>query len=298
MALLPSAQPRCQIVGRGAIGLLAASRLQLAGWQVNLWLRQAANLDCIFVPAEGEPRSLHFPAAEAPLTLLLVPVKAYAVQNCLRQLAPVLAADAQLIVSHNGMPDLGWLQQQLAPGQGLWFLSTSHAALRSADGVQHSGLGQSVLAPLNAKAQQATTSVVAMLDTALGPVTLTDDIRPALWRKLAVNAAINPLTAIHQCRNGALAAADYQPLLAAIVNEVCLVAGAEGISLLPAPTLALVQQVIANTAHNYSSMQQDVNAGRQTEIAAITGYIVSRAARHGLAVPENLALWQALRHTA
>ena len=43
-------------------------------------------------------------------------------------------------------------------------------------------------------------------------------------------------------------------------------------------------------AENKASMLQDVEAGRRTEIDAINGAIVERAAKHGIAVPVNETL--------
>jgi 2-dehydropantoate 2-reductase len=295
---MASAQTQCSIVGQGAIGLLAASRLQQAGWAVELWLRQAAPLTVEFQPLQGQTQNLNFNACLQPAKLLLIPVKAYAALPCLQQLQPLLRPDTQIVISHNGMPDLTTLQRHVTANQGLWFLSTSQAALRTATGVRHTGAGSSVLAPLNNAARNSGTEVESWLDTALGPLTITDDIQPALWRKLAINAAINPLTAIYGINNGALAAVEFQPQLEAIISEVCVLAAAEGIQLRLSETLQQVQQVIAATAANYSSMLQDVRAGRRTELSAITGYIVNTAARHHVAVPANQALWQALSSSA
>ncbi|EHR39924.1 ketopantoate reductase family protein [Alishewanella jeotgali] len=295
---MATTQPQCSIVGQGAIGLLAASNLQLAGWQVSLWLRQSVPLAIDYQAIDGALHSLRFQASRLPAQLLLVPVKAYALFSCLDELLPALNPGTQLVISHNGMPDLAALTQLVGPKQALWFLSTSQAALRTPAGVSHTGVGSSILAPLNPEAQAYTKEVTSWLNIALGPLTLTSDIRPALWRKLAVNAAINPLTALLQCKNGVLADAEFQPQLQAIVAEVCVVAAAEGIALSLDATLALVYQVIAATAANQSSMLQDVKAGRRTELSAITGFIVQTAARHGLAVPANQKLWQALAATA
>lgn len=295
---MASTQPQCSIVGQGAIGLLAASQLTLAGWCVDLWLRQQTSLTVDFQPLTGTVQQLSFAACTSPAALLFIPVKAYAVLPCLEQLQPRLGPDTQIVISHNGMPDLTTLKQHIAGNQGLWFLSTSQAALRTATGVRHTGAGSSTLAPLNGNALSKRYKVESWLNIALGPVTVTTDIRTTLWRKLAVNAAINPLTAIHGFNNGALTAAEFQSQIEAIVSEVCLVAFAEGIALPLAETLQQVQRVIAATAANYSSMLQDIRAGRRTELAAITGYLVNTAARHRIAVPANLALWQALASTA
>jgi 2-dehydropantoate 2-reductase len=287
MAYDTPAQPALSwcVVGNGAIGLLAASRLKLAGYTPSLWLRQPTKINVTF----GQ-HSLQFCPATSALNAVLVPVKSYAVQTAIDSLLPVLTADAQVVLSHNGMGTIEQILPLLAPHQGLWFLTTTHGALKQGSNITHSGLGQSVLAPLNNAAYPHREAVSQAMDAALGPLTITDDIQPFLWQKLAINAVINPLTALHNCRNGVLSHAHFAPTIAAILHEVCQLAGYAGITLDFDITLSRVQQVITSTAENFSSMQQDISHQRRTEIDAITGFIVHQAARYQLAVPQNTSL--------
>lgn len=286
-----SAQPALSwsIVGKGAIGLLAASRLQLAGYAPTLWLRQPAVIDIKF-----QKQPLKFLSATPPLQAVLVPVKSYAVFDAVKTLQPFLTPDAQLVLSHNGMGTISEVLPLLLPTQGLWFLTTTHGALKQQDAILHTGSGHSVLAPLNAAASRHTTAVTQAMDVALGPVTVAADIQPFLWQKLAINAVINPLTALHNCKNGTLAQPQYQQQIKAILHEVCQVATAAGYPLQPTLVQQNVMQVIERTAENFSSMQQDVLHRRRTETDAISGFIVAQAARFNIAVPHNSQLQQQL----
>lgn len=273
------------VVGNGAIGSLAACRLKLAGYPVGLHLKQPRSHTIDFA---GSP--LHFPAAIPPFNAVLIPVKSYAVVDAVQSLLPHLAAHAQLVLSHNGMGTLEHVLPLLAPSQGLWFLTTAHGALKQQQTLLHTGQGQSVLAPLNVAAKAYTSAVLPAMDAALGPVALVDDITPFLWQKLAINAAINPLTAIYNCRNGELLQAQFASLLTAAITEVQQVAAACGVILDYTLLQQKVLQVIAATAENFSSMQQDITHKRRTEIEAINGYVVQQAARFGIDVPHNNAM--------
>lgn len=304
------------IVGQGAIGLLAACQLERQRLPVQLWLRQyesslrhTGTLNVDFADLYGHSTSHSFSSVNASvfistpatphITKVFIPVKAYAVLPCLAQLQPYLSARAQLIISHNGMPELDVYQQQLKAEQALWFLSTTQAALRSTSGVQHTGNGESRLAAINAAALSQSTSerqaLQQLLTSALGPLSLTANILPVLWQKLAINAVINPITAIQGCRNGDLAANELAQLIGDVLQEVCLVAAAEGVNLPFASSLSRIYQVIEATQANQSSMLQDIQHGRPTEIDAITGYLLRCAARHKLALPHNAALLAQVR---
>jgi len=123
----------------------------------------------------------------------------------------------------------------------------------------------------------------------------TTAIHERLWRKLALNCAINPLTVLHACRNGGLQA--YAGEVSALCEELIQVLqccdqprAAEGLQ-------GQVNQVILATAANYSSMYQDVAQGRRTEIRFLLGYICEAAVRHACHAPQlNRTRVQLIKH--
>ena len=117
-------------------------------------------------------------------------------------------------------------------------------------------------------------------------------IKKSQLQKLVVNAAINPLTAIFRCRNGQLV--DNPAKLAAmklLLDETGPIVRA----LLPVPSdmfsnqnlLDLALTIARKTGANSSSMLQDVQAGRRTEIDYINGYVVTQGRRLGLPHPHS-----------
>ncbi len=112
-----------------------------------------------------------------------------------------------------------------------------------------------------------------------------------IWRKAVVNAGINPLTAITGLPNGALV---EEPRLGAVltaaVAEACTVARAMGY---PIETTAMVEQtmeVARRTGRNRSSMLQDIERGRRTEVDSITGVFVERGRALLVPVPVSETL--------
>ncbi|MGI5308848.1 ketopantoate reductase family protein [Rheinheimera sp. WS51] len=281
------------IVGQGAIGLLAASRLSLSSGSVALHLRQPSSIEIIFTPVAGPAQSLQFAPAKPPYSTVLVPVKSYDVIAAVKQLLPNLSPDAQLVISHNGMGTIEPLLSLLTPNQGLWFLTTTHGALKtSANTIQHTGQGQSIAAPLNLAAKQHLAAIEKDLAIALGPLQLVPDIQPYLWQKLLINAVINPLTAINNCPNGDLLQEKFASTILQIVSEVCAVSQAAGYKMAIEESVQRVRHVMQATATNFSSMQQDVFYRRKTEIDAISGFIVNQGSHYNQATPLNLQLQQ------
>ena len=113
-------------------------------------------------------------------------------------------------------------------------------------------------------------------------------VQNTLWRKLIVNAAVNPICALAGVRNGALRTGALRVLADAVVVEACAVARAKSVGDGAADTgamLEFVHDVIDKTAENLCSMACDVEAGRVTESDAITGFLVRTAQAHKVPIP-------------
>lgn len=280
------------ILGPGAIGRLWAYQLHKAGHQVALWGTQPAGEYCL-IQDELAPITLAYnqPATLEHADLLLVCVKAWQVGTALLPLLDKLAPQTILLFIHNGMGALDTLTERLSD-HPLLMATTTHGALKQgAHHVMHTGQGTTQLGAVNAQGERCD-FLVDVLNHALPHVLWTDNIRYALWHKLAINCVINPLTAIENCRNGQLANANYRPLLNQLINELVGVMQAEQVPIEPQQLTESIDRVIEATSQNYSSMQQDIAQQRPTEIDFITGYVIKKAAQHGLTVPLNQHLYQ------
>lgn len=135
--------------------------------------------------------------------------------------------------------------------------------------------------------------LAALLAAAGIPTRTVPDIEPEIWRKLAVNCAINPLSALLRLPNGALLAhARTRDDMRAAALEVAAVARARGIDV--GDVGQAVLEVAQRTAGNRSSMLQDRDRGARTEIDALCGAVAREGRRLGVPTPVNDRLWQAV----
>ena len=122
-------------------------------------------------------------------------------------------------------------------------------------------------------------------------VTVADDAWPAVWRKVVTNAAVNPLTALVRLTNADLLAdAPACRVADCLAREVARVATASGVRIAEEEAVKQWRAMAALTGANRSSMLQDVEAGRPTEIDAISGAVAREAERRGVAAPLNQAM--------
>lgn len=290
------------ILGAGAIGCLFASLLQQASARCTLLLREndpaldAGEAD-ITLRDHGHTTTRAFAVsacrAPEPIQHLLVTAKAYDVVQAVASVSHRLSGDSSVVLLANG---LGFHEILAArwPGLNYYSATTTEGVFREAQrSICHAGRGQTLV---GRQGQATPADWFGDWQALAADCDWTQDINQALWRKLAINCAINPLTAIHRCRNGELAA---NPALAHEVASLCAEIKTIGLAAGHAAAVnqlqAQVAAVIAGTADNRSSMLQDVVAGRETEIEYLCGYLVRVAAELGLRAPRNEAMLRAVQ---
>ena len=171
------------------------------------------------------------------------------------------------------------------------YASSTEGAFREADfRVVFAGQGQTWLGDEQGGAEP---DWLSDLRQAGIPVQWSADILERLWRKLALNCAINPLTVLHQCRNGELAG--HSSEVAGLCDELGQLLHAVGYPVAARELQSDVERVIAATAANFSSMYQDVAKGRRSEIAYLLGHACREGDRLHLALPLLRALHERLR---
>ena len=285
MMLNPASPARypLAIVGAGALGLSFAARLAALG-PVAVIARSAAR--AAELRAGVEVGGVRFrPDAFGPDALpgadwVIVLVKAGDTAEAART---ALAMGPCGVVSlQNGLTGdvLRAACGDVPAGQGI----TTEGAFRDGLRVQPSGAGETLLPP-------GFEAVASLLQRAGFKARIEPDIVAARLVKLLMNLAINPLAAIFRVTNGALVAPPHRRLLDALVDEAWPVLRAEGLPLDAAAARERVVAVALATGANRASMLQDVEAGRRTEIDAITGVFLDMARRHGAAAPTHQAVF-------
>lgn len=293
------------VLGAGSLGQVWAALLQRAGRPVCLLLRDAARLGVYragggITLQDGNHVELITPRAaiasrEIRPSLLLVATKAH---QTLEALENVLAPDstASLAILQNGMG----IADEVAPAYPhvhIFPLVTTAGAWRDAPFTVHrAGTGHTFVGTHGAADVMRAQAIARSLDVPGLPHSVSDDIRAAQWRKLAVNCVINPLTALYGLRNGEVPGDPRtRDLVAPLCDEVARVATAEGVATTARELRATVDEVCRVTADNRSSMSQDLRAGRPTEIDYLNGYVLRRARAHAIACPVNQSIYDEIR---
>ena len=289
---------RVIVLGAGALGSLVGGLLSrthdvtLVGRSPHVEAIRAAGLRLTGIEDDTlHPRATTTTVNLDPADLLILTVKAHATGTALAQAGDAIGPDTLVLTLQNGLGNAEGVAGRVGLGRTVVGV-TSHGALLEAPGVvAHTGEGDTTIGPFAGPDLPAHHELAGYLTDAGLETTVVEDMRPVLWNKVAVNAAINPLTAITGLPNGALLEVpELAALLEAVAQEVETIARATGVPVEEGSYVAQARLVAERTAKNRSSMLQDIERGRATEIDAICGAIVAAGAEAGVDAARNRAL--------
>jgi 2-dehydropantoate 2-reductase len=185
--------------------------------------------------------------------------------------------------------------RDILPSKRIVLGTTTHAAYRSLpDEVHWVFNGETLFAP-----QESTVLArhEASILSTMGQLIEFCVLERRLYRKLALNACINPVTAIFRVLNGEVARENSPAQLLAmrLAHEIralySIVLPGVDVSNLSADVTKLAFDTGANT----SSMLADILSGRTTEVDFINGYIVKMGHLAGINVNQNETIVQKVK---
>ena len=302
----PAMSQTWHVLGAGAIGGWLACELQTIDCPITLLnhrdteptrrltLSKAAsaapNKEPISFTFEQEPVS-----QESAISALLVCTKAWATEAAVRSVAHRLSKNTQVVLLGNGM-GLAECVLPLIGDAALILGSTSAGCLRSDRNTLHlSSVGTTYLGP--AVADSNPPAWLPLWQRSLTQCHWQLDIRSILLAKTAVNAVINPLTAIHQVKNGALLKPQLLSSTEAAITEVQRLLTAAGETAIADALPSRVKAICQATAANDSSMKVDLTRGDPTEVEWILGWLLTHLVSEPPATPVLQALYDEIQAT-
>ncbi len=227
--------------------------------------------------------------------LVLFAVKSFDTGSISQAIKPHLSPGVVLATVQNGLGNIEVIKHEL-PRYKLIGGTTTLGAMSLGNGrVKRTALGETIIGELRKPPSQPTKMLAKILSSAGIPTRVTGNLRRTVWRKALINVGINPVTAILRLTNGELTQdRDALRIASLSVSEGVRVARAEGIRLL-GDVVKEMREVALETSENRSSMLEDVENNRRTEIDALNGSIVRMGRIHSIPTPVNAALWRSVK---
>ena len=245
---------------------------------------------------DGSVSEINVKASASPETvgavdLIINFVKCYDTDAAIRSALPMMGPQTAILSLQNGWGNVDRIAAVAGLERVIVGLTYHSGTLLSPGRVKHPGVGMTYIGELDGKPSARLTTAIAAFRNAGIETTQSDRILDEVWKKLALNVCTLPTAALLRFQAHELSQHEEMRLLMrGLLAEVVAVAKAQGISLDESERWQAITSLLGRAIGARSSMLQDVEAGRQTEIDVINGAIVEGGRRTSVPTPLNDAM--------
>lgn len=230
------------------------------------------------------------PGDVGPVDWVILTVKAHQTEGAADWLGALTGVGTTVVVLQNGVDQIERVRP-FAPHASILPALGYVQVERTAPGRIRHGYGARIVAPAGARGQ----ALAELFEGGPVRVELEADFVTAAWRKLMLNVAANPVTALTVRRMEVFDDEPLRDLALALMMETVRVGRAAGAKINAEDahrTLKFFQEFAEG---NGTSMLYDRLAGVPLEIDALNGAVVRLGKRYGTDVPLNQAVWALVR---
>lgn len=281
------------------MGALYGGRLAAADVEVTLvdvWEAHvdAMNADGLTIerpateqpPLEVDVAATTNPATVGPVDLVIVFVKSTQTGTAVSD-AGELVEDAEVLTLQNGLGNPEAIAEYVPRDRILAGVTTFGSELVGPGRVRMTVVGDTRFGRYFRENDEVVDDVAEVFRAAGFETETVAAPQNAIWEKVLLNIAVNPVAALADVRTKAITGTEPgRRLMDALLAEGIRVAEADGAEL-PEGIAAEIRSMVAGAGDSKPSMAQDVAAGRQTEIETLNGEVARRAETHDLDATVN-----------
>ncbi len=223
--------------------------------------------------------------------VVIVTVKAWNARKVLESVKKYLNPNTPILLLMNGMGIYEEIQKVIH--NPIWLATTARGAEHKGTTVYPHGNGFTFIGTPVISIQINLLNYTAKAINAVR----VNNIKALLLKKLMINAVINPLTALYQCKNGELLTEHKEEALK-VLAEILPTLQKLGFQDTYEKALESLTEVSQKTANNFSSMASDFKLRRPSELEYILGFIVRNAVEFQHSLPFTTDLYKKLKEQA
>ncbi len=286
---------RVAILGAGAMGAVLASRFNAApGFSTCLIARGERRDRLVKIGLTVNEETFFLPVidpaeAQTPVDLILVGLKHHQLPEAMRDLGDLVGPETTFISVMNGLDSETYIGSLYGTDKVLICISVGIDALRQEGKVTYTTLGKLQFGEAdNTQVTDRVSRVQSALDRARIPHETPIDMLRVLWWKFMINVGVNQASAMMRAPYGLFhTSPDARAVMFGLMREVLALAACEGIHLDEQDLAAWDAFLQTLSPQGRTSMLQDIDAGRRTEVEIFAGKVVELGRTHGVPTPMN-----------
>ncbi|MCS4542045.1 MAG: ketopantoate reductase family protein [Euryarchaeota archaeon] len=291
------------VMGAGAVGSVVGGMLAKSGndvtlvgrpWHMDAIKNNGLKISGLWGEFKVDVKAVYSTEDIEPQDLILMTTKAYDTEGAVKQILHLVKSDTLILSLQNGIGNCEIIEKYIPKSVLGGMVITGFEIVKPGE-VRVTVHAESVkIGELDGKITERAKRVVDMFNQAGIPTELSQNIRSVIWGKALYNSALNPLGAILKVKYGELAAGGTWKTIEKIIEEAFEVARAEKIELKWKNTDEYLEYLKSHqlppTSEHRSSMLQDIEKGKKTEIDFLNGVFVELGKIHGIPTPVNETL--------
>ena len=288
------------VLGAGAMGAYYASRFFDAPRFSSTLLAREPRYDRLKnegVVVNGKHYSIpvvHPDTATQPVDLIIVALKNHNLPEAVHDLKNLVGDNTTIISVMNGLDSEEFIGSVYGMDKVLYTIAVAIDALREGNSVTYTNPGKIFFGEAqNTEVSERVRCVQEALDRAGLVYETPPDMTRMLWWKFMINVGMNQASAAMRAPYGVFQSSrDAQELMKALMREVIELAQNIGVNLVEKDIDDWNTFLQTLSPVGKTSMLQDVEAGRKTEIEMFGGKVVELGKAHGIPTPVNQTLLQ------
>lgn len=284
------------LCGLGAIGTIYADKLEKFDAENFKVLVDEARIERYKTnPIKFNGRQLNFdyvlPSQEGfKADLIILATKFAGLKDAIKNIKNFVKEDTVILSLLNGVTSEDIIADVYGKDKMLYSYFIGHSSVRCGNSVTHDDVNTIVFGAENNLSENVV-AVKNFFDKVGINYKIPDDIKRSMWLKFMLNVSANQPTAILRMTFGDMFEnTHFMKFAENIMREVQSVAKAEGVLNTETMVDEALKHLKTMTPDGKTSMLQDVEAGRKTEVDMFAGTVIELGKKHGISTPYNKIL--------
>jgi 2-dehydropantoate 2-reductase len=291
------------ILGAGAMGAYFAGRFfDAAGFSTALIAKgdrfdKLKNKGLIINGKHYAIPVIHPDKATSPTDLIIVALKHHHLEEAVRGLEKLIGDSTVIISVMNGLESEEYIGSIYGMDKMLYTISVAIDAVRQGNEITYTKPGKHYFGDaLNTRLSRRILRVQEAFDRAGIVHETPEDMIRMLWWKFMINVGMNQASAAMRAPYGIFQTSpEAQALMEALMKEVIALAGVMDVNLTNRDIEEWYSFLNVLSPQGKTSMLQDIEAKRKTEVEIFGGKVAELGNIHGVATPVNQAIFHIIR---
>jgi len=294
---------KVSIIGCGALGIMYASHMlkKLSHDQVQF----IANQDRVDkyqnteFYANGERQSFYFVSADActgPSDLIIFTVKYGDLNEAIYQVKNHIAENTIILSFLNGISSETIIGETYNPAKIITSMVAGMDATRTGYAVNFANIGYVAFGALSYNDPQDIRRLASFFEHVQMNYEIQDDIMKSIWWKYILNIGVNQASALLKAPYGLFQTSEHaEKIMVMLIHEAYEVSCKLNVGIEPEEIDNILEIIKTLSPHGKTSMCQDIEAKRPTEIDMFAGTLIEIGKQHNVVLPVNTFVFNAIK---